>query len=130
MSEKMKLTRIRSLLIIFLVAVFLADNAVAAASENIIQQVTPAQTGTQTFDTGDGQPCRDADNAANCWAYCAQSYQAAEPTASVNATPSLVIPAPSSYRVRWQTKPTQLAVVTAPPVVGPTLTILFGNFRI
>lgn len=128
MSVKMKLTRIGYPLIV-LVAGFLANNAAAAASVHIVQQTAPAQASTETFHAG-GQLCLDADSTANCWVGCTQSYDNNEPIVSFNATPSIIAPAPSPYRVRLRAEPRRHVMISAPPVVGPSLTILFGNFRI
>ena len=128
MLIKMKLTRIRYLLIVF-AAIFVASNAVAAGSVDIVEQVAPYYTGTQSFEARGGQPCLDTDGIANCWEYCAQSYQSDEPTVSFNANPSITVPAPSPHRVGFRAEPRRFVIVSAPPVVGPSLTILFGNLR-
>lgn len=128
-SVKMKLTRIRHLLIV-VVAVLLANNIAAASTARVVQPVMPAHAGTEAFDAGGGQPCVDADSTANCWAYCPQSYKIDEPAVSFNATPSTIAPVPPAYCAGFRPKPRRLVIVSAPPVVGPSLTILFGNFRI
>ncbi|HEX9661754.1 MAG TPA: hypothetical protein VGB27_05670 [Candidatus Binatia bacterium] len=125
----MKLARIRYLLIVF-AAIFLANNAVAAARACVLEPATQAHGAIQTPDTGgDARLCLDADGTANCLAHYTQSYKNDEPQFSFDAPPFVVAPAPSPHRAWFRAEPRLLVIASAPPVVGPSLTILFGNFR-
>ncbi|OGI67706.1 MAG: hypothetical protein A2W18_09640 [Candidatus Muproteobacteria bacterium RBG_16_60_9] len=125
----MKLARIRYLLIVF-AAIFLANNAVAAARACMVELATQAHSAIQTLDTsGDAHRCLDADRTANCLAHCTQSYKNDERKFSFDAPPFVIAPAPSPHRAWFRAEPRLLVIASAPPVVGPSLTILFGNFR-
>ena len=126
----MKPSRIRYLLIFF-AAIFLANNAAAAARACMVKLAAQEHTAIQVLDTsGDKHFCPEADSAANCLAHCAQSYKNDEQKVSFDA-PALAIAPPLSPRRVWFLVESRLTVIAlAPPVIGPPLTILFGNLRI
>ena len=125
----MKLSRIRHLLIFF-AAIFLANNAAAAARACMVELAAQEHTAIQVLDTGgDKHFCPEADSAANCLTHCAQSYKNDEQKVSFDAPALAIAPPLSPHRV-WFLAESRPLVIAAPPVVGPPLTILFGNLRI
>jgi len=126
----MKPARIRYLLFIF-AAMFLANNAVASARACMVQLAAQEHTAIQVLDSGgDEHLCPEADSAANCLAHCTQSYKSDQQRYSFDAPAVAVAPPLSLHRAWFPIKPRRLVIAPAPPVVGPPLTILFGNLRI
>ncbi len=126
----MKPARIRYLLVIF-AAMFLANNAVASARACMVQLAAQEHTAIRSLDTSaDEHLCPEADSAANCLAHCTQSYKSDEQRYSFDAPAVAVAPPLLLHRAWFPIEPRRLAIASAPTVVGPSLTILFGNLRI
>jgi len=126
----MKPARIRYLLIIF-AAMFLANNAAASARACMVQLAAQEHTAIRIFDTSsDKHLCPEADSAANCLVHCTQSYKSDQQRVSFDAPAVAVAPPLSLHRAWIPIEPRRLVIAWAPPVVGPPLTILFGNLRI
>ena len=117
-------------LISFLAAMFFASNAAAAVRACIADVGTqehvaisaPAAAGAET-------PCPPTDDAGPCLTHYAQSYQGDEQKFWANFPPVVLAPVFGVIHVAYQAKPRLLVMASAPPIVGPPLTILFGNFR-
>jgi len=110
---------------------FLANNAVAATRACMVQLAAQEHTAIRSLDTsGDEQLCPEADSAANCLAHCTQSYKSDQQNLSFDAS-AIVFALPVSLHRAWvPIGPRRLVIASAPPVVGPPLTLLFGNLRI
>jgi len=126
----MRSGRIRYLLAFF-AAMFVANNAVASARACMVQMAAQEHTAIQVlYSGGDEHLCPEADSAANCLAHCTQSYKSDQQNLSFDA-PAIVFASPLSlHRAGFPVRPRSLDLAVAPPVVGPPLTILFGNLRI
>ena len=126
----MRLGRIRYLIVFFAV-MFLANNAAAAARACMVALAAEEHTAIQVLDSGgDEHLCPEADSAANCLAHCTQSYKSDQQNVSFDV-PAIVFAPPLSLHRAWvPIEPRRLVTASAQPVVGPPLTILFGNLRI
>ena len=110
---------------------FLANNAVASARACIMLMAAQEHTAIQALGSGgDEHLCPEADSAANCLAHCTQSYKSDEQRYSFDAPAVAVAPPLLLHRAWFPIEPKRLVIASAPPVVGPPLTILFGNLRI
>src|SRR3990172_65191 len=127
----MRLGRMRYLLVFF-AAMFLANNAVASARACMVQLAADEHTAIRILDSSDNENlCPEADNsAANCLAHCTQSYKSDQQNLFFDATAIVFAPPLSLHRAWIPIEPRPLVIASAPPVVGPSLTILFGNLRI
>ncbi|MGB5081266.1 MAG: hypothetical protein WBO23_11045 [Burkholderiales bacterium] len=129
---EMKPTRIRYPLIFF-AAMFLANGAVAAARACIVGPAAQEHTAIQVLATGgDEDLCPEADSAAKCLAHFTQIYDIYDSelqNLSSNA-PAVAVAPFLLHRVWFPVGARRLVIASAPPVVGPPLTILFRNFRI
>ena len=124
----MRPDRIRYLLVFF-VAMFLANNAVASVRTCMVQMAAQEHAALQVLESsGDENLCPEADSATNCLTHCTQSYKSDEQRYFFDA-PAVAV-APPLHRVWFPLGPRPLVFPLAPPVVGPPLTILFGNLRI
>ena len=117
---------------VFFVVMFLANNAVASSRACMVQLAAEEHTAIQVLDSsGNENLCPEADNvAANCLAHCTQSYKSDQQNFSFDV-PAVVFAPPLSLHRAWvPIEPRRLVSASAPLVVGPPLTILFGNLRI
>lgn len=125
----MKLARIRYL-VVFFAAMFLANNAVASSRACMVQMAAQEHTAIQALDaSGDENLCPEADSAANCPTHCTQSYKSDQQNLSFDVHAIAIAPALWLHRVGLPVEPRRLVIASAPPVVGPPLTILFRNLR-
>lgn len=111
---------------------FLVNNAAAAARACMVQLAADEHAAIRILDTGGNENlCPEADNAAtNCPAHCTQSYKSDVQNLSFDA-PAIAFAPPLCLHRAWvPIEPRRLVIASAPPVVGPPLTILFGNLRI
>lgn len=114
----------------FMMAMFFANNAAAAiraciadlAGQEHVAMSMPAVAGNEDL-------CPPSDAAGPCIKHYAQSHQSDEQ--KLWAGFSSVAPAPvlAVLRVSFQAKPKLVVLASAPPIVGPSLTILYRNFR-
>jgi hypothetical protein len=126
----MRPARIRYL-IVFFAAMFLANTAVASARACMVQLAAQEHTSIRSLDSsGDEHLCPEADSAANCLTHCTQSYKSDQQNLSFDAPAIAFAPPPLVHRAWVPIEPRRLVLASAPPVVGPPLTILFGNLRI
>ena len=126
----MKPARIRYL-VLFFSAMFLANNAMAAARACMLVPAAQRHAAICMLNSGcDEHSCPEADNAANRIAQCTQSYKSGEQKVSFDV-PAFSIAAPvPPHRVWLPAEPGTLVISSLPPVGGPPLIILFGNLRI
>ena len=126
----MKPARIRYL-VLFFAAMFLANNALAAARACMLVPAAPEHTAIQVLVAGcDEHSCPEADSAANCIAQCTQSYKNDEQKVSFDTPAFSNAPPVSPHRDWLPAEPGTLVIASVAPVVGPPLIILFGNLRI
>ena len=117
-------------LVVFFAAMFLANNAVAGARACMVALAAEEHTAIQALDSGGEHLCPEADSAANCLTHCTQSYKSDQQNLSFDAPAIAVAPPFSLHRAWVPIEPRRLVIASAPPIVGPPLTILFGNLRI
>lgn len=121
--------RIRFLLVFF-AAVFLANNAVAAARACIVELAGPEHGAIQLADAaGHEHLCPLSDDAARCLTHCTQSYKNDEQKFWTDVPGVVFASAPTFLRVWVHPEPVVTLIGSVPPI-GPPLTILFGNLRI
>ncbi|MGP1676864.1 MAG: hypothetical protein ACTS6J_06855 [Burkholderiales bacterium] len=117
-------------LTLFLAAMFFANNAAAAiracvvdlaGHEHLVASV-PAVAGNEDL-------CPPSDDAGPCLKHYAQSYQSDEQKLWADFPRVAPAPVVAVLHVPFQAKPKLVLLASAPPIVGPPLTILFGNFR-
>lgn len=125
----MKPARLRYLLILFAV-MFLGNGAAAGVRGCMVNLAAQEHAEMQIPGTsGDEQLCPEADSAANRAAHCMQSYKNADQKVSFDA-PTFSIARPIlPHRASAPARPAPVVMASAPPAVGPPLTILFGNRR-
>ena len=125
----MKQTRIRFLTFAF-AAVFLANGAMAAALACMVDLALHEHTATRVHDCGGDAPtCAKAETSAHYLVDGNRSHKADEKAVSFDP-PAVAIESPLWLRRALLPIPPSLPVIaSAPPVVGPPPTILFGNIR-
>ena len=117
--------------IVFFAAMFLANNAVASARACTVGLAAQEHTAIQVLDSsGDGHLCPDAGSADDSIAHCTQSYKSDVQNLSFDTPAPAVAPPLLLHRVGGPVGPRRPVIASAPPIVGPPLTILFGNLRI
>ena len=125
----MKQTRIRYLLIVF-AALFLVNSTMAAARACVAGLAATEHTTTRVVSDCDGPPCAEAATAVHYLVDCTHCYKSDEQSVFLD-TPALAIAPPLPlHRVWFLPEPRQPVIASVAPVVGPPLTILFGNLRI
>jgi hypothetical protein len=83
-----------------------------------------------SLDSGGVEPlCPNAESAANCLGHCIQSDTSDEQSLPLNVPAVAVAPLLALHRVWLPVGLRPLVIASAPPIVGPRLTILFHNFR-
>ena len=113
-----------------LAAMFFASNAIAAARAYVVQPTGQEHAAMRALDAeGDGNPCQQSNNAARCLTHCTQIYKNHEQQFSAEVPPLVLAPAPAVFHAPLQPTPKLVVLALAPHIVGPPLTILFGNFR-
>lgn len=117
-------------LTLFLAVMFFASNAVAAARACMADLAGQEHVAVRALDAeGDEHLCPQSDDAGRCLTHCTQSYKSDEQKFSADVP--AVAPAPflAVLSTSFQAQPKLVIVTSAPPIVGPALTILFRNFR-
>ena len=117
--------------LVFFVAMFLANNVAAAARACISVLAGQEHAAMQQADAGgDEHLCPASDDAARCFTHCTQSVKNDQQNRSIDVS-GIVLASPLSVpRIWFQAQPRAFVLAAAPPLVGTPLTILFGNFRI
>ncbi len=125
----MRSKRIRFLLI-FVAAMFLANNVAVAARSFITGLSGQDSVVVQALDaTGVGYLQPVDDDQALCLTHCAQSYQNHEQELATNAFKVAFLPALFVPYFSVEIKPAASVVALTPQAAGPPLTILFRNLR-
>lgn len=110
---------------------FLANGAAAAARACTVNLAGQEHAALKARDAGgDEHLCPESDTATRCLTHCTQGYKSTEQklVADIPA-PVLFAPPFTALHVAFRPAQVPLVVATAPPVVGPPLTILFRNLR-
>jgi hypothetical protein len=118
--------------LIFFAAMFLANSTVAVARACLAGLAAQEHTAIQVLGTsGDAHPCPESVSAPTEMdlAHCAQSQKGGQ-TFFFDAPMAAVAAPLSPHRVWFAVEPRLLVLSLAPSVAGPSLTILFRNFRI
>ena len=114
----------------FMAAMFFANNVAAAVRACVADLNTHEHIAISAPAAAGGGPlCPPSDDAGPCLTHYAQSYQSDEQKAWVGFTPAAPAALLGVFHVAFRAKPKRPFVASAPPIVGPPLTILFGNFR-
>ncbi len=117
--------------VVLVAAMFLANGAAAAARACTLNLAGQEHAPLQARDAGgDELLCPEADTATRCLEHCTQGYKSTEQKLAADI-PAPVLFAPPFTVIHAAFRPAQvpLVVATAPPIVGPPLTILFRNLR-
>jgi hypothetical protein len=115
---------------VFFAAMFVMNNALAAARACMVELAAPEHTAIRVLNSsGDEHLCPEADSAADCLTHCTQSYKGEQQRLSFDAPTIAVAPPLSLHRAWYPVAPRRLVMASAPPVIGPPLTILFRNLR-
>jgi hypothetical protein len=115
-------------LTLFLAAMFFANNATAAVRACVADLARSQHLAVRTLVAeANKRPCPPSEDAGPCLTHYTQTYQIDEQQAWADFTPLAPVAAP--LHASFQPKPKRVVLASAPPIVGPPLTILFGNFR-
>ena len=115
---------------LFLAALFFANNAAAGVLACVSGLLGQGQPAIHAHDARAGEPaCPQADEPGPCLTHYLQSHKCDEHASWGAVLAALFVPAFDHplFRAPAQTKP--FVLVSAQAVVGPPLTILYGNFR-
>jgi len=127
-QPEMKPRRLRWLL--GLCAVMLvANNVTAAVRACTVILVGQEHFAGQALGAPDRHPCPEADVATQCLPHCTQSAKSDDQNLPADAPTLFVAPVQDVLLVSFRPEPAAPVVVSAPPVVGPSLTILFRKLR-
>jgi hypothetical protein len=124
----MRLQRIRCLLV-FVLALFMVNSVAAAARACTLTQVRHEHSTIQLLQASVERACPEA-TATLCGTHCLQEAKSAEVKAPVDSPAALIAPLFTFIHSTVRPEPAHLPVAIAQVIVGPSLTILFGNLRI
>lgn len=114
----------------FLAAMFFASSAVATARACMADLAGQEHLAVRALDAeGDEHLCPQSDDAGRCLTHCTQSYKSDEQRFSADVHAVALAPSLAVLHISFQAQPKPVVVASAPPIVGPPLTILFRNFR-
>lgn len=125
----MRFRRMRYLAL-FLAAMLFANNAAAAIRACIADLAGQEHLALHTLAaTGNDDLCPQSDDAGPCLKHYAQSYQDDEQLFWADFRQAAPAPVVAVLRVSFPAKPKLIVLASAAPIVGPSLTILYRNFR-
>lgn len=124
----MKLRRLRWLLGIG-AAMLVAHSVTAAVRACTVDIAGAAHFASQSVGTLDQHVCPEADAATQCLAHCTQSVKSAGQNLTSDAPLLFIVPAQSVYLISSRPEAAPQLPASRPPVVGPSLTILFRKLR-
>ncbi len=117
-------------LTVFVAVMLFASSAAAAARACIVDLAGHEHIAVRALDAqGNEHLCPRSDDAVRCLTHCTQIYKGGVQQYSADASALVLAPVPAVFHAPIQAKPKRVVVVLAAPIVGPPLTILFGNFR-
>ena len=115
---------------LFLAAMFFANNVAAAVRACIADAVMPEHAVVAVETAAASHPlCPQQDESGPCPTHYAQSYPSDEQKAWAGFPRVVPVPVVAALPAIFHAQPKDRFYASAPPVVGPPLTILFGNFR-
>jgi len=107
-----------------------ASNVAAAVRACVVDLATPEHAAVSAPAPAGSEPqCPPTDDGRPCLKHYAQSYQNDEQPFSLDVPSVALDPALTVLYPFLKDEPKLLVAAAAPPIVGPALTILFGNFR-
>ena len=116
--------------IIFVAAMFLANNVATAARVSIAgPQGQDMATAHKPGATGVEHGAFVADDAAACVRHCAQPYKDPAQKLATNVSKVVFISFRFVPNRSVEIAPTASVIALAPQAIGPPLTVLFGNLR-
>lgn len=129
----MRFRRMRYLTL-FLAAMFFASNAAAAIGACIAEFSGQDQMAGHAPAASAGEPagkplCPQSDDVGPCLTHHAQSYQSDQEKIWADIPAAAIVPERTVVHLPFQVPPKLVVLATASPIVGPSLTILFRNFR-
>jgi len=118
----------------FLAAMLFASNAAAAIGACIAELSGQGQMAGHALAAGAGEPagkplCPQSDDAGPCLTHYAQSYQSEQQKIWADVPAAAIVPERVVVHAPFQLPPKLAVLASAPPIAGPSLTILFRNFR-
>ena len=121
-------------LTLIMAAMFFASNAVAAIGACIAELAGHEQMAGHALAAKAGESarkslCPQSDDAGACFTHYAQSYPGDEQKLWADVPAAALIPAHKLVHLEFQAPAKLVVLAAAPPIVGPSLTILFRNFR-
>ena len=117
-------------LALFLAAMFFANNVAAAIRACIADAAMQEHAAAMVDAAAASHPlCPQQDESGPCLTHYAESYQGDEQKAWAGFPGVAPVPVVAALPAIVHAKPKDRFYASAPPVVGPPLTILFGNFR-
>ncbi|UCG95954.1 MAG: hypothetical protein JSW31_09930 [Burkholderiales bacterium] len=123
----MRLKRIRWL-IVFIVAMFTVNGVAAAARACTLSQVRHEHSTLQWQQAKVDATCPEA-AATPCVSHCVQEAKSGEQKAPVDSPPAVIAPPLALTQATFPPVQSPLHVASSDLIVGPSLTILFGNLR-
>lgn len=123
----MKLRRYRWVLLLVM-ALFMVNNVGAAARACLLTAAAHEHVSIRVQAPADDPSCPEA-VATPCGMHCVQDAKATEQKAPADAPVAAFAPPLAYVLPSFRPVPARLPVAVSPVVVGPPLTILFGNLR-
>ena len=104
--------------------------AAVCSAHGLLQASAPTPTVAGAASAGGGvHACAEPSAAAACHDHCLTGSGGDEPSAAVHAPVAVAISAFARHYIRVPIIPAQRVAASAPLIVGPPLTILFGHLR-
>jgi hypothetical protein len=129
LGNKVRFRRTRYLTLFF-AAMFFANNVAAAVRACVVDLAAQQHVAISALAAAaDESLCPPSDDAGPCLTHYAQSRQNDEQKFLASFPAAAFVPVLAVLQVPFPAKPKPVVVASAPPIVGPSLTILFGNYR-
>ena len=121
-------------LTLFLAAMFFASNAAAAIGACVAELAGHKQMAGHALDARASEPaskplCPQPDDTGPCLTHYAQSYHGDEQKSWAAVSAAALVPELGVVKVAFHALPKPVVLASARPIVGPSLTILYRNFR-
>ena len=117
-------------LTLFLAAMFIASNAAAAVRACVADLAGQGHTAVRVLAAaGEEELCPQFGDAGPCPLHYAQGHQNYEQEFWADFTPAAPAPVLALLKGSFQAQPKLLVAASAPSIIGPSLTILYRNFR-
>ena len=106
-----------------------ANNATAAVRACTVDLAGEQHFAIQAAGALDKHVCPEAEDASRCLPHCTQSAKSDNQNLPTDAPTLFVAPVQNVWQVSFRPEFAAPVLVSAPPVVGRPLTILFHKFR-